>query len=169
MSRALVAVAASPLLLVHLAHGDNGGAPYVSGGATVGLALHSAGTGGVFGGEVSAGYLLGDLAQPTDWHGLTRAAAIPWFGGYLDAVYDSQLAQARVTFGPEIGYGLVGLDGGLVVQSSHEGIAARLVVTTGVVAIYARYVHTFDTAGEANFVELGILLKYPHVFWPHAE
>ena len=166
MRRAL-ALAFTPLL-AHVAHADDG-APFVNGGAVVGLAVHDTGTGGVVGGEISAGYLLEDTSQLAGPHRFASAARMPWFGGYLDILYDSQLGQGRGSFGPEIGYGVVGVDGGLVVGGAHEGVAARIVLTTSVVAIYARYEHVFNTAGESSFVELGVLLKYPHVFRPHAE
>lgn len=151
------------VLLARTAAAD--GVPYASGGATVGLAFHDDGTGGVFGGEVSAGYLLVDDDQLAAWKGLTSLVRTPWFGGYVDALYDTKLAQARASFGPEIGYGPIGVDAGIVAIGSHSGITGRIVVTTSVVAFYARYDHVFNTAGETGFFELGVLLKYPHAFW----
>jgi hypothetical protein len=160
--------ALTPLLLAQIAHADDG-APFVNGGALVGLGLHNTGTGVVVGAEVSAGYLLDDTSQLAGAHRFASAVRMPWFGGYIDVLYDNQLGQGRGSFGPEIGYGLVGVDGGLVVAGPHEGVAARIVLTTSVVAIYARYEHIFNTAGESSFVELGLLLKYPHVFRPRAD
>jgi hypothetical protein len=164
MARVTAPVWLTTVALARLAHAD--GAPFVSGGATVGLALHDAGTGAVVGGELSGGWLLLDDDQIAHWHGTATAMRMPWFGGYVDTVYDAKLSQARFSFGPEIGYGPVGFDGGLVAQGPHSGIAARVVLTTAFVTLYARYDHIFDTAGESGFVELGVLLKVPHVFWP---
>jgi hypothetical protein len=164
MTRGIAVVVVAMLAFARIASAD--GVPYAAGGATVGLALHDNGTGAVVGGEVSGGFLLVDSDQLAAWQGLTSLARTPWFGGYIDALYDAKLSQARVSFGPEIGYGPIGIDAGIMAQGSHSGLTGRIVLTTSIVAIYARYDHVFNTAGESGFVELGVLLKYPYAFWP---
>ncbi|MGM0555947.1 MAG: hypothetical protein ACQEVA_06195 [Myxococcota bacterium] len=121
------------------------------GGITAGGAFGSLGGGGFAGLELS----------------ISRLQRRVWWGGYLDATYDFAQRGAMATVGPQIGYGLVGLDGGLAgrVDTGESpgrtdfGPQARLVITTGFLGIYGRYVYLLD--GRDHLGQAGILLKLP--------
>jgi hypothetical protein len=88
-----------------------------------------------------------------------------WGGGYVDAVYDTGTKHARFSVGPEFGFTFIGLDGGLVVQPGTErtaiGFQGRVLLTLGVVSVYARWGKLPALDVDATFREIGILLKFP--------
>jgi hypothetical protein len=130
-------------------------------GATLGAALHpgndDAVTGFVLGGEVS----LTSLEWPCEGF---SAEFQPWIGGYVDGLYDFGNGLGRVSTGPELGYGIFGLDGGPLLQLEGDDVRmggqVRFVLTTGFVAFYVRQGFVPD-AGIDRFTELGALLKLP--------
>jgi hypothetical protein len=85
-----------------------------------------------------------------------------WVGGYLDGDYDFGNHSGRVTLGPEVGWELFGIDGGLAVQRgdnrTNAGLAVRPVITFGYVQLFARYEYF---AGVGARGEVGALLKWP--------
>src|SRR5690606_29484698 len=83
-----------------------------------------------------------------------------WVGGYADVVQTQ--GKARISFGPEWGRGVFGVDGGLVFVSSSDqfstGVVGRGVLTCGLATAYVRGGQTFGRAG-LPFLEIGVLLK----------
>lgn len=85
-----------------------------------------------------------------------------WVGAYADAVYDGDF---RMSFGPEFGLLIFGLDGGLLLDF-RDGTVARgyvlrphIAVPTahGVFVPYWRTGKNLDT--DQSFAELGLLFK----------
>ncbi len=121
-----------------------------------------------------AGLSLGAALRPDLPNGFTLGAEVSavwletdrfvWLGLYADAVYDFGLEAARFSVGPELGWSVFGLDGGLLVQRAgdvtHTGFTVRPLVTLGFVAAYLRWGH-LPSAPAPNFAELGLLMKWP--------
>jgi hypothetical protein len=94
-----------------------------------------------------------------------------WVGGYGHIVYDSGTETGRVSFGPEIGCLILGLDGGLVRElggSSRWGFAIRPSITIPVslkpmmtLSLYARGEMWKEGPDDS---EVGLLLKYTFPF-----
>lgn len=89
-----------------------------------------------------------------------------WFGGYVDAVYDFQRKQTRLSIGPEFGWSALGLDAGYLValdgDGAQSGITARPLISIGYITAFGRVSHLFED--ERTWVEAGLLLKYPVEF-----
>ena len=136
--------------------------PYLSPGITLGLGTERPNGRNSFivGGEVSVLSLhdhetcsAGSAVNALDWMPDER-----WLGVYLDGVYYTRSGNARFTLGPEVGWNLLGLDGGVVLEDDHgklsPGFAVRGLLTFGYVQLYLR--------GEApGAAEAGLLLKWP--------
>ena len=88
-----------------------------------------------------------------------------WFGGYVDALWDTGSGALRHNIGPEIGIAVLGLDVsyfGVVRQGEYRpGFAARGFVTLGVLSAYVRYGRSFADKEAPDFAELGLLAKVP--------
>lgn len=146
------AVVASPLLLcavlfsseAHAQHGERE-VTYVSPGITLGAARGDF----VGGGEVSIG------------HADIFYVPIAWYGGYADFVYDTGIDHGRVSFGPQLGVGPIGVDGGPVIATHGRlGGNLRLVMGLPYVMGYVRGTIIDDPRGV--FVgEVGLLMKAP--------
>lgn len=85
-----------------------------------------------------------------------------WAGGYADLLYEFRNDRTRASFGPELGFTLIGVDGGVVVQSSangtHWGGVVRPMLTIGLLSVFARFGWLED---DERFVEIGALAKFP--------
>ena len=94
----------------------------------------------------------------------TETRTLFWIGGYGDIVRDFANGVTRMTVGPEVGLGPVGLDGGYlmeVLDTGHrQGFAVRLIASASLLSITGRVGHFADGAGE-TFGEVGLLLKLP--------
>jgi len=124
---------------------------FVLAGAHLALALDRAdGPELSVGGEVSFAHLSEDLF---------------WTGGYLDGVYSTRSDEWRMSVGPEIGFGFLGLDAGYVLKlggehSTQHGIVVRPMLTAGVVTAFFR--SAWLTGAHADWSgEIGILAKFP--------
>jgi hypothetical protein len=88
-----------------------------------------------------------------------------WGGGYVDAVWDTAAGRGRVSVGPEIGYMVFGVDGGLVTQFGggevRLGGCVRPMLTIGVISLYVRLTFVPSDPEVDQTTEIGILLKYP--------
>jgi hypothetical protein len=81
-----------------------------------------------------------------------------WYGGYADALYSAD--HSRLSVGPELGWGYVGIDSGLLVRDDGSmGFAVRPLLTVAVVSGYYRHGRYFDS--DSGFHEAGVLLKWP--------
>jgi hypothetical protein len=87
-----------------------------------------------------------------------------WWGFYADAVRDFASERTRLSIGPEIGDGILGIDGGYVVELGGErvrhGFAIRPLLSVGIIMIGGRIVH-FDAREEETLGEIGLLFKFP--------
>ncbi len=90
-----------------------------------------------------------------------------WYGGYLDGLHDFGGDSTRVSLGPEVGYGPVGMDAGYLMDLSGDGVrhgvSLRPMLTLGVFTPYARF-GFLDSGSERNFAEFGVLVKFPASF-----
>lgn len=84
-----------------------------------------------------------------------------WLGAYADLSRQVGASAWRMGAGPELGYGLVGVDAGYVLESAgssrRHGFAARAVLGSAPIALVCRG----GTLGGDVFMELGLLLKWP--------
>lgn len=129
---------------------------FVSAGVNLGAALHEGNNGFLLGGELSIPFVRASGGDP---EGDMRSRYL-WAGLYTDVARDFAIDATRFTIGPEIGYSIVGLDGGFVHQfgdAAVSGYAIRPVVTIGFATAYFRHERFSD--GTTN--EFGVLLKFP--------
>jgi hypothetical protein len=92
-----------------------------------------------------------------------------WFGGYMDFVQVLPNRATRLSFGPEAGFGPLGLDAGLLGEYSgltgrfNGGFQVRGMLTLGVAAFYAcmPLLYDADARGFRPQTQLGVLLKVP--------
>jgi hypothetical protein len=92
-----------------------------------------------------------------------------WFGAYFDAIFplDADAATARISFGPEIGFAFLGMDGGYVAEfydgNASEGVQVRFLFYWVIGGIYVRTgaLWSDDTDGARGFTEAGMLFKLP--------
>ncbi len=121
----------------------------VLGGLTTGGTVALADRGALLGGEVS----------------VVRLRDASFAGLYADGYYDWGTSGTYVTGGLELGHKFLGLDGGGAVRfaegDSKFGLAARLTVGIGVVGVYARCAHFYDTMDNQDVLQVGLLLKLP--------
>lgn len=93
---------------------------------------------------------------------LTRLDRFFW-GGWVDAVYDVVPRSFRFGIGPEIGWSILGVDGGFVGQVEHgafrPGIAARLFLSFGSFGGFVRHEWLFGDGEDDRILELGFFLK----------
>jgi hypothetical protein len=91
-----------------------------------------------------------------------------WWGGYVDLLRDFGRDTTRLTLGPEAGYTVVGADGGLLLEfgdKTRTGFVIRPVLTAGIVTLFYRYGHYFDSDPDNRFHELGVLVKWGLPFY----
>lgn len=85
-----------------------------------------------------------------------------WLGVYADALWDFGTDSGRVSIGPELGWGIVGIDGGYASLwadgTQHHGVAMR--ATFGVPGALG-YVRRDAFQGGHRVWEIGLLLKFP--------
>jgi hypothetical protein len=132
-------------------------------GATLGAAFHPGveeGVPGFFlGGEASLVY-----ARDEGEKGFYPDVTL-WVGGYVDGLYDFGNEVGRLSFGPEIGYRYVGVDGGPLIQFDDGDVFAggqvRLVGGVGVVASFVRLGFIPEDERIHRILEVGFLLKFP--------
>jgi hypothetical protein len=128
---------------------------YLMGGATTGGTLVARDRGFYVGGELS----------------LLRLLEGRFLGVYGDGYYDFGIDRTYATTGVELGYKLVGIDGGVATRLGGErveiGVASRLFVTFGVLSVYARYAFFPEPLQAENMhaVQIGGLLKLPFAEW----
>jgi hypothetical protein len=126
--------------------GESYPAYFILGGVSTGYTV--AGDRGAFvGGELS-------LVRLVDAH---------YLGLYADGMYDWGFHGAFTSGGVELGYKLIGLDGGIAMRSldgTDVGFTGRFYVGAGVFALYFRYSH-FDSMTDRNLYQVGALVKFP--------
>ena len=114
--------------------------------------------GGSFGSDGGGFWLGGELA-------LSRLQTGSWWGLYADGAWDFGHDAALITAGPQLGWLMLGLDGGVAARFAGDpdgaqlGGAARALVTFGFFALHGRYLY-FPSAGE-HIGQVGITLKLP--------
>ncbi len=122
---------------------------HVLAGVTTGGTVALADRGALVGAEVS----------------VVRLRDASFAGVYADGYYDWGLGGTYVTGGLELGHKFLALDGGPAVRfsdgDSKLGLTARLTVGIGVVGVYARYAHFYDTMDDNNVLQVGLLVKLP--------
>ncbi len=95
---------------------------------------------------------------------LVHDSEFSWQGAYVDLVRDFAADRTRVSLGPEIGVGFLGIDGGYLLDTGHgytrHGFCVRPMFTLGVAMLYARLGELYGVERE-SVGEIGILLKFP--------
>jgi len=89
-----------------------------------------------------------------------------WYGAYLDLLVDGRHDHGRVSLGAEVGYSVLALDLGPVLEIGTDGVLAvraRGALSLGVVSLYLGPVIPLTGEGRSTWVELGVLLKFPYV------
>jgi hypothetical protein len=146
--------------------------PFLSAGGLIGAGRRGD-SGAMVGVELSGGWF-GTIANKSDDGSKGRDGfhfEPPfWVGGYGDVVYDFGTETGRVTFGPEIGCLIFGLDGGLVRElggTGRWGLAIRPSITFPVslkppmtLSLYARVERWNGSGDEPSDVEVGLGVKY---------
>jgi hypothetical protein len=105
-------------------------------------------TGGYLGGEVS----------------LARLREGKLLGLYADAYYDFGADGTYVSAGPELGWKLLALDGGVAGRFTEDrdlGVTARLCVGAGLFSLCGRYTRFFSADAHEDVLQFGALLKLP--------
>ncbi|MBX3220632.1 MAG: hypothetical protein KF795_08945 [Labilithrix sp.] len=129
---------------------------YLLGGVTTGGTLLAKDRGGYVGGEAS-------LVR------LGRAGR--FFGFYGDGYYDFGAKRTYTTAGFELGYKLIGIDGGAAARLGGDrpewGPTGRLFIGVGILSAYGRYAYFIDALGanNAHVVQVGALVKVPMKVW----
>jgi hypothetical protein len=119
-------------------------------GGNIGRAYDDGGDGLIAGGELSVVHVRRSLF---------------WFGGYIDALYDSHRDAPRLGFGPELGISMLGLDLGPVVElgsAPKVDFRVRGALTIGVVSVYVGPTIPLSNLDHGTWIEAGVLLKFPH-------
>lgn len=116
-------------------------------------------TGGSFGSLGPGGYVGGEWSLAWMHQGL-------WGGLYADGWYDFGQQATTFTLGPEIGFWVLGLDGGLGVRLGREdtpelGFQGRVLLTLGNFALYGRYGGWPGADGMSHVGQVGVTLKLP--------
>ena len=132
-------------------------APPFAFGSQPGFTLNVGGNcGGSFGTPGGGGFAGAELS-------VNRLFQGAWMGAYGDAVYDFGWEVGLLSAGPQVGYGVVGVDAGpaLLVgrRDTQAGAAGRVLLSAGVVAFFGRYAHLFDSG--AHLAQAGLLVKLP--------
>jgi hypothetical protein len=143
------------------------------GGANLGVAHHD-GNGFLLGAELSMPYarLTETAGNPNN----TALWSLPigdlfsmfWAGPYVDVTRDFETDATRMSFGPELGVGVIGVDGGFLHQfgdTPRSGWTVRPVLTIALVSLYWRHGAFTDDLPDASFDEFGVLLKFGRPLW----
>lgn len=113
-------------------------------------------TGGSFGDLGGSGYLGAELS-------LNRLSKGVWFGLYGDGFYEFGHEAFYTTGGLQLGYTVLGLDGGVAYRTGGAdpalGFTGRLLLALGLFDLYGRALF-FD---EDIQWQVGLMLKFP--FW----
>ncbi|MBX3154940.1 MAG: hypothetical protein KF773_02985 [Deltaproteobacteria bacterium] len=156
MNVRLAAALLATLAMAPAARAD-GDPPFTIGSRARWFVLGGVTGGGTVNGDVSGRFLGGELS-------LARLNAGRYVGLYADAYYDFRMEGAYATGGVELGYKVVGLDGGIAQRFDGErrtGAAARLSLSAGVVALYVRYMYFPDAVMDDHVVQIGGMFKLP--------
>lgn len=119
------------------------------------------------------GVVLGGAFRPIDANGFLAGMEVSgarlsrnlfWGGLYTDVLYDTGKKGARFSLGPELGFAMLGLDGGFMGEfSDHKfkkGVVLRGLLTFSIMAFYGRWGH-FINESDSNWGEFGVLFKLP--------
>jgi hypothetical protein len=119
-------------------------------------------------GGVSAGYTA--LGERGGFVGgelsLARLLSGRTLGLYADAYYDFGADGTYVSAGPELGWKVLALDGGVAARfdggmdGTDLGGTARLCLTVGVVSLCGRY-SRFDADADQDVLQIGAMFKLP--------
>jgi len=117
----------------------------------------------------SALFAVGAEASVVTTQGSAGFASM-WLGGYVDTVINpgnhaiGRPTLARLSVGPEFGFGPLGVDAGYLLQVGNgvsHGVTVRALLTVAYVALYARAGIFLGKPDLVSMTEFGVLLKYP--------
>jgi len=85
-----------------------------------------------------------------------------WVGAYTDLYHETKNELTRASLGLEAGWAFIGVDGGVVMQSSdrgtHWGGVVRPMLTMTFITFFTRWGWLKD---DERFLEIGALFKFP--------
>ncbi len=87
-----------------------------------------------------------------------------WGGGYADVVHDFGSEATRLSIGPEIGWAVFGIDGGVVLSTldgAHAGFCGRFLLSFVFAHAFIRLGHIIDAPREGTYGEVGVMFKLP--------
>jgi hypothetical protein len=132
--------------------------PYSIGAQPAWFVLAGLTTGGTVGIDDKGGFVGGELS-------VVRLDRGVFVGLYADGYYDFGVDAPMVTAGPELGYSLFALDGGVAYRrrddSDDLGVTARITLGLGMFGIFGRYAYFDDVADNEHVIQVGALLKLP--------
>jgi hypothetical protein len=145
---------------------DSGRSWFLSMGGSFAYTFHEdASNGGSLGLEVSLGQFWFPKDDKDDGDTSWNFRLDPyWAGVYVDLLHDTSLEKTRISIGPELGYYLFGVDGGLLVETGDDdrvGMSLRPALTFAVATLWVRYGRFFDDKPDDELWEMGLLVKYP--------
>lgn len=150
--RFLLAALLTGLLVSSPALADD--APYTIGTDAGWQVLAGPTFGGSFGDLGGSGYLGAELS-------LNRLSRGVWFGVYGDGVYEFGHSALYATGGLQLGYMIVGVDGGVAYRTGDAdpslGFTGRLLVALGLFDLYGRAL-VFDDDLQ---IQIGAMFKLP--------
>jgi hypothetical protein len=169
-----VRIVAVLMLVARVASADDGHA-FASVGGTFGATYDAHGARPMFGGEFSCGWFDTNSPWPsTSQHSFDSSPPIDfdlpdvhkWIGGYFDAIYDDEIHQTRVSFGPEVGIERFGTDTGFVIEpdTRRTGWSLRVGTHLGPAWVFVRGVQLFDSRPDSTRLDVGLQLKLPWAF-----
>lgn len=119
--------------------------------------------GGVSGGgslasDDNGGFIAGELS-------LVRLREGKWIGAYIDGGYDFGQDAPHISVGPELGFRVVGIDGGAFLRFDDAGLEVgpqgRVLLALGGFSLYTRYAFLPAAEGNEHVVQIGAMLKMP--------
>ena len=141
-----------------VAHADDADKPFTIGSQPAWFILAGTSAGGTVGVDDKGGFVGGELS-------LVRLDAGTFVGLYADGYYDFGIDAPMVTAGPELGYKLFGLDGGIAYRrrdgDNELGATARITLGLGMFGVFTRYAYFNDTMDNEHVIQIGALLKLP--------
>ena len=115
-------------------------------------------TGASFATDHNGGYVGLELSNAWLYKGI-------WAGGYVDGAYDFGQQAPTFSIGPEVGFWVVGMDGGLAARvydgEFEVGPTLRGLITIGFVGLYYRYSYWPQALRDFRVHQAGLLIKFP--------
>lgn len=132
--------------------------PFTIGAEPAWLLLGGVSGGGSLASDDNGGFAGGELS-------VVRLRQSWWIGGYLDGGYEFAQSAPFLSVGPELGYSVIGVDGGAFVRCDEAGVElgpqGRVAIGVGVFSLFARYAFLPHAQRNQHVVQIGAVFKMP--------